>query len=106
MDQIAEISVTYPHAEMAQAAADSLIEARLAACAQVEGPVRSTYRWEGAVQREPEWRLTAKTRTELAERLVEALAASHPYELPGFLIHTPHTNPAFAAWVRSETTAE
>lgn len=103
MDQIAEIAVTYPDAETARAAADSLVDARLAACAHVEGPVHSTYRWEGKVQREPEWRLTAKTRTELAERVVQALAASHPYELPGFVIHTPHTNPAFASWVKAET---
>lgn len=103
MDQIAEIAVTYADAETAQAAAGRLVEARLAACVHVEGPIQSTYRWEGQVQRESEWRLTAKTRTELAERVVETLAASHPYALPGFVIHTSHTNPAFAAWIKAET---
>lgn len=103
MDQIAEIAVTYGDAETAQAAAGRLVEDRLAACVHVEGPVDSIYRWAGRIQREPEWRLSAKTRTELAGRVVETLAASHPYELPGFVIHTAHINPAFAAWVKAET---
>ncbi|HEV3069074.1 MAG TPA: divalent cation tolerance protein CutA, partial [Streptosporangiaceae bacterium] len=36
------------------------VEARLAACAQVSGPVASTYWWEGAVERAEEWLLTLK----------------------------------------------
>ena len=34
---------------------------RLAACVQVVGPIRSTYRWEGRVETATEWLCLAKT---------------------------------------------
>src|SRR5262249_49600007 len=37
--------------ELARAA----VELRLAACAQVSGPIASTYWWEGSVERAEEW---------------------------------------------------
>ena len=42
--------------ELARAA----VELRLAACAQVSGPVASTYWWEDSVERAEEWLLTLK----------------------------------------------
>src|ERR1700745_1560965 len=36
------------------------VEARLAACAQVAGPVASTYWWEGGIERAEEWQGAAQ----------------------------------------------
>ena len=41
--------------------ASAVVEERLAACAQVGGPVRSTYRWQGEVESASEWTVTMKT---------------------------------------------
>ena len=41
--------------EVAQSIAASAVRARLAACAQVVGPITSVYWWNSAVHREQEW---------------------------------------------------
>jgi uncharacterized protein involved in tolerance to divalent cations len=38
-----------------------ITEARLGACVQIVGPIRSVYWWEGKVQDEREWQLLIKT---------------------------------------------
>jgi periplasmic divalent cation tolerance protein len=66
--------------EGAEPIASELVERRLAACVNELGPVRSTYRWDGAVQRDSETLLVVKTtRAALAaiERLLQDL---HPYD--------------------------
>ena len=50
-----QVTTTLPDREVAQNLARRLVEERLAACAQVEGPVASVYRWKGAVESATEW---------------------------------------------------
>jgi uncharacterized protein involved in tolerance to divalent cations len=45
----------------AQQLAQSAVEARLAACVQVIGPIRSTYWWKGAIESTQEWLCLMKT---------------------------------------------
>ena len=49
-------------------AADTLgrfaVEARVAACAQVVGPITSTYWWEGKIETAEEWQVIFKTTTQ------------------------------------------
>ena len=46
----------------AESLAEAIVEARLAACVQVQR-VRSFYIWQDTLHREPEWLLMAKTRS-------------------------------------------
>ena len=82
--------------------ARGLVEARLAACVQVESGLVSHYRWQGALAAEPEWRLTAKTIPARLAALREWLAAHHPYEVPQLTWVPMQAEPAYAAWVVSE----
>ena len=69
----------------AQSIADAAVEQRLAAAAQVIGPVGSTYRWKSRMEHAEEWLCLLKTGAELyaeVERLIQSL---HSYELPGIL---------------------
>jgi periplasmic divalent cation tolerance protein len=68
--------------EKAEQLASALIERRLAACVNIVGPIRSIYRWKGAVEREQEYLLVIKTTAERAADLAAAFAELHPYELP------------------------
>ena len=64
--------VTVGGRDEALAIGRALVEERLAACVNVvEGGVTSIYRWEGAIQGDPEVVLFAKTRRELVERLTQ-----------------------------------
>lgn len=84
----------------AAAIARALVERRLAACVQMT-PIESWYRWEGAVQHEPELMLTIKTVRARFDALCAAVTALHDYELPE-IVAVPITDalPAYADWVR------
>ena len=100
-DPIALVVTTLGDEASADALARRLIEDRLAACAQVV-QVRSTYHWQGQLEQAEEWRLEAKTTTDLAARLAEAIAAGHPYELPEVLTIGCLAEPRYAQWVARE----
>lgn len=97
------VVTTVGSADDARALAHAMVEARLAACAQIEA-IESVYRWRGAVQADAEWRVLFKTPPGLAPALIEAIRARHPYELPAIhAIATALAEPAYAQWVADET---
>ena len=59
-----------------------MVERRLAACAQIVGPITSTYWWKGSMETTEEWMAVLKTTDELRSRLIAALKAEHSYETP------------------------
>lgn len=68
----------------AAALARAVVEARLAACAQILA-IRSLYVWDGAVNDAAERLLLFKTRADLYQPLEEFIRARHPYEVPEIL---------------------
>lgn len=68
----------------AVALAHAVVEARLAACAQIL-PIRSLYVWEGELTDASERLLLFKTRAGLYEPLAEFIRAHHPYDVPEIL---------------------
>lgn len=55
---------------------------KLAACAQVSGPITSHYRWKGELCRDTEWKVSMKTFGSMVEKLLALLEEMHPYETP------------------------
>lgn len=90
--------------EAAQALSRSAVEARLAACGQVVGPIKSTYWWEGKVETAQEWYVVFKTTTERYPALEAHLRERHGYDVPEIIV-TPIVagNPAYLDWVTAET---
>ena len=87
--------------ERADEVAAALVHERLAACVNVHGPMRSTYRWKGAVETESERQLFIKTTTGQLPALEARLRSIHPYELPEFIVIRPEAaSEKYAAWVR------
>ena len=58
-----------------------LVNARLAACVQIQA-VESVYRWKDKVCAEPEWLLAIKTTEGRYAELEEYIRANHSYETP------------------------
>jgi len=69
----------------AQAIADAAVAQRLAAAAQVLGPVTSTYRWDGTITHAEEWLCLLKTTAPRYDALEQTILALHSYTLPGIL---------------------
>ncbi|MGF1451773.1 MAG: divalent-cation tolerance protein CutA [Opitutales bacterium] len=84
----------------AEALASGMLQAKLAACVQIEGPVRSHYVWQGAIHADPEYRLMVKFDWRLESELQAWIQQKHPYETPEW-VALPMTAalPAYAAWV-------
>ena len=104
-DVVTEICTTFATRGAAVAIANRLVAAKLAACVQIDGPVHSTYRWQGAVETADEWRCTCKTTPTRAAACVAAIVAAHAYATPEVLVRQATATPAYAAWVR-ESVAE
>lgn len=98
---ILEIRTTFPSRAAAVACADGLVRARLAACVQVDGPITSTYRWQGAIETADEWRCSCKTTAEFRDACLAAISRDHPYENPELLAIEVASAPAYAAWLRA-----
>ena len=86
--------------ELARAA----VQARLAACAQVAGPIASMYWWEGGLERAEEWMLILKLPTDRYQELADFLTERHRYDEPE-LIATPIVagSAAYLGWIEEET---
>lgn len=88
----------------AQALAESVVAARLAACAQVSGPIESSYRWQGAVAADAEWMLTCKTAADRLGPLVAHLRAEHTYDVPEIIaVPIIGGDPEYLTWLIEET---
>ena len=69
----------------AQTIANAVVEQRLAGCAQVIGPITSTYWWQGKIETAEEWLCVIKSREDLYQELEDAIRQAHPYEVPEIL---------------------
>lgn len=96
-----------PDAASATTLAETLVEARLAACVNILAPCRSVYRWEGKIEDASEVPLLIKTTTDRYAALEAAIRQQHPYELPELIaVPIEHGLPDYLRWVISETRAE
>lgn len=99
MDLLAVFTTVATEAQ-AETMAHAAVQAHLAACVQME-PIRSTYRWQGAVETSGEVRLLFKTTRERQPALMQWIAAHHPYELPAIhAVPVTHATQPYAEWVR------
>jgi periplasmic divalent cation tolerance protein len=87
--------------------ARAVVEARLAACVQVSGPVRSVYRWDGEVRDDREWQLWIKTAYDRVDELTEFVKARHTYDVPEVVaLPVLGGNADYLEWITSETRPE
>ena len=95
---------TVPDNGTAQEIAKTIVNERLAACANILPPMQSFYWWEGKIDSAEEHILIAKTRSELFERLRARIQSLHPYSCPCIIAlpieagHAPFLN-----WIKQET---
>jgi periplasmic divalent cation tolerance protein len=95
-----QVTTTLPDEETAQHLASRVVEERLAACAQVTGPISSTYWWSGEVERNREWYCHLKTTSARLHRLQSRIRELHPYEVPEIVaVALVDGNPEYLKWI-------
>ena len=70
----------------AERLASDVVAAGLAACAQVEGPIASHFRWEGKMEPVEEFRVCFKFLPAQLAALEKRVLAAHPYDTPEWLV--------------------
>ena len=99
MDELILILTTMPDDLRADELAAALVGEKLAACVNVHGPMVSTYRWKGAVEREAERQIVIKTTRARLPALEARLKTLHPYELPEWIVLGAEASAAYGQWV-------
>jgi periplasmic divalent cation tolerance protein len=92
-----------PHSEAVELGRGA-VEARLAACSQVAGPVVSSYWWEGDLERAEEWLLLLKLPAARFQELADFLTQRHSYDEPE-IVATPIVagSAAYLSWIEEVT---
>ena len=85
--------------DAAEMLARGAVEARLAACVQIDNPVLSFCRWQGQVERTVESRLVFKCVPERLSQLEAWVLSRHPYETPEWLVvPAEHVGEKYLSW--------
>ena len=84
----------------------ALVEARLAACANVIDGMESIYWWQGKLTEDREAVLIVKTRADLVSAVTARVKALHSYTVP-CVVALPilDGNPDYIDWIGQETAA-
>jgi periplasmic divalent cation tolerance protein len=102
-----QVTTTLPDEAAAGQLADRLVQERLAACAQVLGPVSSTFIWCGQVERSAEWYCHLKTTVTKFPALQARIRELHPYDVPEIIaVPILHGDPDYLKWIQETVAGE
>jgi periplasmic divalent cation tolerance protein len=93
-----------PNADAAAEMAKTVVNEKLAACANILPAARSIYRWKGKVEDANEVLVLLKTRHEHFDRIRARILELHPYEVPEVLaIPVEQGYYPYLEWLARET---
>ncbi len=80
-----------------------MVEQRLAACAQIVGPIESIFRWKDAIDTANEWQVWFKTLDIHWTALEAAIKGLHHYECPEIMaLPVSEVTPRYLDWLKAE----
>jgi periplasmic divalent cation tolerance protein len=99
MTDLVLVLSTVPDDASAETIARTLVEEKLAACVNLFSPMRSVYRWKGAVEWATERQLVIKTSPSLVAAVRERIKTLHSYELPEFIVIAAEASGEYLKWM-------
>ena len=101
---VISVYAIFANAEEADRIGHQMVEERLAACVNIFAPVRSIYRWQGAVESAEEVAAIFKTTSDRADALITRIAGLHSYAVP-CIVSSPVDKilASYADWVEEST---
>ena len=98
------VTTTTDSEEEARHIAQSMVGKRLAACAQISGPIESHFWWNGKLDSAKEWQCRLKTCRSRYPALEKEIKKIHSYELPQIVaVDASEALPEFEQWVNTTT---
>lgn len=102
MAVISLLSTTIGSSEAGKQLAVKLVESKLAACVQIDGPIESVYRWQGQLCVDTEFRLTCKTLPACIDKAILFVKQIHSYETPEILIEQADVSTDYFQWLSQQ----
>jgi periplasmic divalent cation tolerance protein len=97
------VMTSVPDQEQAEKMAKAVLEARLAACVQIQG-ITSHYWWNGKINKDAEQLICFKTSADKYDALEKAIIANHSYDTPEILqVPVVAGFEKYLGWIRKET---
>jgi periplasmic divalent cation tolerance protein len=104
MTETLAVLITAPDEENAARIGRTLVEERLAACANIIRGVRSIYRWKEEIFDEPECMLLIKTAADNFTFLEKRIRELHPYEVPEVIaLRISEGSKPYLDWIEENT---
>jgi len=97
-----QVTITCGSRDEASTIADALVREHLVACAHLT-PISSVYEWNQAVEHDDEVLLTAVTRVDRFDAVVDTVRSLHSYELPAVTGVALAGSTEYLAWVDAQT---
>jgi periplasmic divalent cation tolerance protein len=105
-EECCEVVITADDGDWLAGFSRTLVEERLAACGHLLAPIRSIYRWDGALHDDVEARVALHTRRSLVPAIVARTGEEHSYDVPCVIaLPVVDGNPDYLAWIVAETRA-
>ncbi|MEM6690543.1 MAG: divalent-cation tolerance protein CutA [Planctomycetota bacterium] len=97
--------------KQAESLAKTLVTTALAACVQIDGPIRSFYLWpsesgENQQEESSEFRLSIKATKAQIDKIEQKLAELHPYEVPQWVVIQAQASHGYGDWIRNSKNPE
>ena len=93
------IFTTTDNLEEARKLANTLVEQKLAACAQIS-EIESFYTWDKEIQNDQEFRIMVKTTKDKYKDVEKAILKIHSYDLPAiFAVDVDELHKSYGDWV-------
>lgn len=103
MEKPIVVSTTFERQEHAEDVAEALLDARLVACCQIHGPVKSMYWWKDDKAESVEFLLTVKTFEELYTTVESVILLNHPYDVPEIIANPiVQISAEYLDWMKNE----
>jgi len=103
MEEPILVSTTLERQEHAEELASALLQKRLVACAQIQGPIKSMYWWKDRIAESVEFILTVKTFGELYSEVEATILVGHPYDVPEIIAEPlVRVSAGYLDWMRGE----
>ena len=97
-----EVRITCRSREEATTIANALVTERLVACAHLV-PISSVFEWNQVIEHDDEVLLTAATRVDRFDAIVERVRSMHSYELPAITAVALDGSSEYLAWIDAQT---
>ena len=94
------ILTTFPSRKSANETVKILVEKKLVACAQVDGPINSFYGWKDEMQEEQEWRVSLKTNKRNCKKAYDEILKIHPYDNPQWIVIEGKCSENYSNWIK------